>query len=135
MSTTSKYFKDTSRMPTRKNPPPTEEKSTSKSPTPTQPVKLIVEDTVNLENMFSEISKMSATLQAVAADILTIKETTNELKNTVNGIQVRLDEAEGRISHLEDTTDRLVSNGEHGERWKSYGIAQRHNGSLTLSYS
>ena len=73
--------------------------------------------------MFSEISKMSTMLQAVAADILTIKETTNELKNTVNGIQVRLDEAEGRISHLEDKTDRLVSNGELKKRWKFYGIA------------
>lgn len=60
-----------------------------------------------MDNMFAEISKMSTTLQGVAADIITIKETTNELKNTVNGIQERLEEAEGRICHLEDTTERL----------------------------
>ena len=131
MATTSKYFKDTARMPTRKNPPP-EKKLTSKSPTPTQPVKQIVGDTVSLENMFSEISKMSTMLQAVAADILTIKETTNELKNTVNGIQVRLDEAEGRISHLEDKTDRLVINGEHSEKrmevlWDRIQMLENHS--------
>lgn len=31
-------------------------------------------------------------------------------------MQVRLEEAEGRISHLEDTTERLVSNQEHDDK-------------------
>lgn len=34
----------------------------------------------------------------------------------MNGIQVRLGEAEGWISLLEDTTDRLVNDGEHAEK-------------------
>lgn len=36
----------------------------------------------NMEDMFAE---MSTTLQGVAVDLSTIKETITELKNTVNG--------------------------------------------------
>lgn len=79
MATTSKYFKDTSRRATR-NTPPTEVKLTSDPPSPMQPAKQPAEKTVSLENLFIEISKMNNTLQGVATDIITIKETTNELK-------------------------------------------------------
>lgn len=49
----------------------------------------------NLENVYGEITKMSTTLQMVATDILTIKQTTAELKTTVNAIQERVEEAKG----------------------------------------
>lgn len=119
-------------MPTRKNPPPSEGRASSDSPAPVQSGQPPVEKTASLENMFAEISKISTTLQGVAADILTIKETTNELKNTVSGMEVRLEEAEGRISHLEDTTERLVTSGEHGERrmevlWDRIQMLENHS--------
>lgn len=95
MATILKYFKDAPRRATR-NTPPTEVQITSD---PQSPVQLgrQTENTPSLENLFVEISKMSNTLHGGAADITTIKETTNELKNTVNGIQEKLEEAEGRF--------------------------------------
>ena len=51
--------------------------------------------------MFEEIQKMSATLQVVATDVVSIKETTKELKDAVVSIQVRLGEAEQRIVDVE----------------------------------
>lgn len=45
---------------------------------------------------------MSATLQVVAVDVVSIKDTTNELKDSVENIQLRLGEAEQRISDVED---------------------------------
>ncbi len=60
-----------------------------------------------LEGLFEEITKMSATLQMVAADVSTIKETTAELKTEVAAIHVRLNEVEARISQLEETSERL----------------------------
>lgn len=73
----SKNVRETTRIATRKNLQPTEGKATSNSPPPVLPEEQLVEKTASLENMFAEISKMSITLQGVAADILTIKETTN----------------------------------------------------------
>lgn len=44
--------------------------------------------------------------------MLTIKGTTEELKNAVKAIQERLMEAEGRISDLEDSTQQLLDSRE-----------------------
>lgn len=52
-------------------------------------------------NMFEEIRKMSVTLQVVAMDVISIKETTKELKDAVENIQVRLGDKE----HIEDIED------------------------------
>lgn len=52
--------------------------------------------------MFEEMRTMHATLQRVATDIVTIKETTKELKDSVENVQMQLGEAEQRISVLED---------------------------------
>ncbi len=51
---------------------------------------------------------MNSTLQGVATDVSSIKEVVTDLKNSVNAIQERLDEAEGRISNMEDITSKLV---------------------------
>lgn len=47
---------------------------------------------------------MNATLQVVAKDVTTIKDTTKELKDSVEDIKVRLGEAEQRISDIEDAS-------------------------------
>lgn len=70
------------------------------------------EKNASLENLLAEVSKMSSTLNTVATDVSTIKETTTELKNTVSAMQERLTEAETRISDVEDTTQQLVSDRE-----------------------
>ena len=93
--------------------------------------------TPSMDNLYAEIVKMSTMLQGIAEDILTIKHTTSELKNTVNRIQEKLDEAEGRIHQLEDTAERLLSNREHDEKrmdtmWNRMQVlenhSKRHNG-------
>ena len=58
-------------------------------------------------SMFEEIRKMSATLQVVATDVVSIKETTKELKDAVENIQMRLGEAEQRIADVEDVNTRM----------------------------
>ena len=58
--------------------------------------------------MFEEMRGMHATLQRVAMDVTTIKETTKELKDAVENVQIRLGVAEGRISDLEDTNAQTV---------------------------
>lgn len=104
---TSKHFKGgtaAGRMSTSNSPSPTKEDTT-----PTFPVQTQDFGENRLESRFAEITKMSATLQGVAADILTIKVTTTVLKNAVNNIHERLEEMEVRVSILEDTSDRLVN--------------------------
>ena len=83
-------------MATRSSPTPSEESSTS------TPLKQQSPGTAapSLKDMFSEITKMSVRLLGVAADITTIKETTNKLKTTVSDIKEQLEEAKGRISGL-----------------------------------
>ncbi len=108
MSTsTSKYFKgiSTSRMATRQTSPPHE------SPSPQRK-----DQDSNMENLLSEISKMNSTLQGVATDVSSIKEVVTDLKNSVNAIQERLDEAEGRISNMEDITSKLIGDGERHDK-------------------
>lgn len=68
--------------------------------------------TPNLKDLFAEICKMNRTLQGVANDVVTIKATTTELKEAISSVQVRLDEAENRISHVEDVSDRLTGDTE-----------------------
>ncbi len=78
MATTSKYFKEWScRMATRQTPLPMEAKATSSSPEKPTDAK------VSLENVFTKISKISKTLQVVAANTIAIKETMTELKYSV----------------------------------------------------
>lgn len=60
--------------------------------------------------MFEEIRKMSSTLQVVATDVVSIKETTKELKDAVESIHVRLGEAEQRISDMEEVNTRMENN-------------------------
>nr|XP_015818022.2 LINE-1 type transposase domain-containing protein 1 [Nothobranchius furzeri] len=60
--------------------------------------------TESKKDIFEEIKKMNATLQVVAKDVTTIKETTKELKDSVEDIKVRLGEAEQRISEMEDAS-------------------------------
>lgn len=59
---------------------------------------------------------MNSTLQGVATDVSSIKEVVTDLKNSVNAIQERLDEAEGRISNMEDITSKLVGDGERHDK-------------------
>ncbi|KAL1249632.1 hypothetical protein QQF64_020637 [Cirrhinus molitorella] len=103
MATTSKYFKEANRMATRQNPPLTEAKAASSPPEKQTDAK------VSLEKVFAEVTKMNKTLQVVAADTIAIKETMTELKDTENGLQVRMEEVEGRISQLEDATGELAT--------------------------
>lgn len=74
MATLSRYFRVTNHTPN----------ITANSPT-------------FLENLFLEYMKMSTTLQSVATDVSTIKETTTKQKTTVAVMQERLTEAETRI--------------------------------------
>lgn len=53
---------------------------------------------------------MRATLQVVAVDVVTIKDTTKELKESVVNIQERLREAEQRISDMEDVHAEVDKN-------------------------
>lgn len=48
-------------------------------------------------NFIEEIWNMSATLQIVAADVVSIKERTKELKDSVENILIRLGEVEQRV--------------------------------------
>lgn len=58
---------------------------------------------------------MSATLQLVAVDVVSIKETTKELKDSVENIQLRRGEAEQRISDVEDMHAEMKKNTEKCE--------------------
>ena len=65
------------------------------------------------ENMFKERQKMGTTLQVVAGDVVAIKETTKELKDSVANIQERIEE-----DRTEDTGHRGYAcrdGEEHGE--------------------
>lgn len=124
MATTSKYFKDMSRMATRN----TLTANAERSPVSDKSAK----QEINLEKVFAEVTKMSGTLTGVAADIATIKETTTELKETVTGLQVRVEEAETRISQLEDTTEGLVTSSASGEEkleklWNRVEMLENHS--------
>lgn len=100
---------------TRYNQPPERASSpgTPESDTPTNKSK--IEDSISHTgridgDMFEEIRKMSATLQVVAMDVVSIKETTKELKDSVENVQIRLGEAEQRISEVEDVSARMEEN-------------------------
>lgn len=76
-------------MATRRSPPPMEAKADLSPPEKQTDAK------VSLEKVFAEVTKMSKTLQVVAADTIAIKETMTELKDTVNGLQVTCDRGTG----------------------------------------
>lgn len=57
-----------------------------------------------LDSLFIEMTKMNTTLLSVATDVLTIKETTTELKTTAKAKE-RLSELETRIRRLEEATE------------------------------
>lgn len=112
-------------MATRKTPPPTE------ATAPNSPEKQ-TDAKVSLEKVFTEITKMSTTLQSVAADTIAIKETMTELKESVNGLQVRMEEAEGRISQLEDVTGGLTTDKDAKEKkinalWERVQMLENHS--------
>ena len=100
---TSKFFQNSSRTSTRKGQAHEDNQVEVKaSSTPiTKPDRL--------DKLFTEISKMNDTLQGVATDVLSIKQTTAELNNTVTTMQERLGEAEARISHLEERSEQLMN--------------------------
>lgn len=80
------------------------------------------------KTVFEEIGKMSATLQMVVADVVLIKETTKELEDAVGSIQVRLGEAEQRISDMEYVNTRMEeSTGKCDKRlealWKTWNTS------------
>lgn len=113
-------------MATRRTPPPMEAKADLSPPEKQTDAK------VSLEKVFAEVTKMSKTLQVVAADTIAIKETMTELKDTVNGLQVRMDEAEGRISQLEDVTGGLVTDKDAKEKkikvlWDRVQMLENHS--------
>lgn len=121
MATTSKYFKDMGHIATRNKLAANEDKSPDEA----------AEQKISMEKIFAEITKLSTKLTEVAADVVTIKETTTELKNSVSGLQVRVEEAEERISQLEDTTEGLVTNtGTMGKKvdmlWDRVQILENH---------
>lgn len=62
-----------------------------------------------------EIWKMSATLQVVATDVVSIKETTKKLKDTLENMQVRLGDEEQRILDIEDVNTQM------GKGMEKYG--------------
>ena len=66
----------------------------------------------SLDSLFTEIDKMSSTLQRVATDVTTIKEMTTEMKATVTAIQESLVEVEMRIKCLEETSEQLPTDGD-----------------------
>uniref|UniRef100_A0A665TMI1 L1 transposable element RRM domain-containing protein n=1 Tax=Echeneis naucrates TaxID=173247 RepID=A0A665TMI1_ECHNA len=63
----------------------------------------------DMEDVLTEISKMSVTQNKVASDVLTIKSDTTELKNTVSALQTRLEEVESRISDVEDSNAIVIN--------------------------
>lgn len=113
-------------MATRQNPPLADAKAASSPPEKQTDAK------VSLDKVYAEITKMSKTLQVVAADTIAIKETMTELKDTVNGLQVRMEEAEGRISQIEDVTERLKTDKDAKEKeikvlWDRVQILENHS--------
>ena len=70
------------------------------------------------KTIFEEIRKVSATLQVVVTDVVSIKETMKELMDAVESIQVRLGEAEQRIADVEDV---YINGGKHGQVWQATG--------------
>lgn len=75
---------------------------------------------------------MSKTLQVVAAETIAIKETMTGLKESVNGLQVRMEEVEGRISHLEDVTEELTTDKDAKEKkikalWERVQMLENHS--------
>ena len=89
----SKYFKSTGHVSTWSNAQP--DGNDNGKPPP------------RLESLFAEITKVNTTLQSVATDVSTIKETTTELKTMVAVLHGRLEEAETHIVGLEETSERL----------------------------
>lgn len=81
----------------------------------------------NMKELFTEISKMNAILQWVATDVITIKATTTELKDTISSIHARLSEVENHISHVKDVSNCLIDDTkkEWEKRWTNSGIKVR----------
>lgn len=131
MSSSSKanFFKGagTRSKPAARNSPPPESASlpgTAERNSP--PNKSKMDDPKSLGSyflgMFEEIRKMSATLQVVAVDVVLILDTTKELKDTVANIQVRLGEAEQRLSDVEDVSAQMEKGIEKViKNWKRCG--------------
>lgn len=80
-----------------------------------------------MKELFTEISKMNAILQGVASDVITIKATTTELKDTISSIHARLNEVENHISHVKDVSNCLINDTKKGweNRWTNSGIKVR----------
>lgn len=55
-------------------------------------------------------ANFATTLQVVAVDVVSIKETMKELKDSVENIQLRLGEAEQRTSNVEDMHAEMKKN-------------------------
>ena len=101
------------KLATRSQTPP---ETTSPTVTPERnppPTKSKMDDVKNSNernedsSICEEIRKMSATLQVVAADVVSIKETTKELRDAVDNMQTRLGDVEQRISDIEDVNARM----------------------------
>ncbi|KAK7899232.1 hypothetical protein WMY93_020085 [Mugilogobius chulae] len=92
-------------MSTRHNPSP-EDDSVAQ---PAQPASATAESPDKLDKLFDEISHMNETLRNVATDVSTIKGAMAEMTTTVCAMQGRLDEAEARITHLEETSEQLLN--------------------------
>ena len=72
-----------------------------------EPANVSTADDSQSTDVMAEIRKISATLQVVATDVVAIKETTKELKDAMEKVQVRLGAAEQRISDIEDMNTRV----------------------------
>lgn len=116
---TSKYFKSTGRMSTRKSPPHEEENSAgNQSPC--------------LDSLFAEVTKMNTTLINVATDVSTIKEMTTDLKTAVTAMQERISEAEARIMHLEEAQERANADEDKNTKlmetmWERIQVMENHS--------
>lgn len=107
---TSKYFSGPARMSARKS--PAHEEDHAAADAALKPINV----QESLEKMFAEMSKMNNVLQSVATDVSSIKQTTEELSNTVTAMQERLGEAEARIVHLEETSEQLLNDKESRDK-------------------
>lgn len=105
-----KYFSGPARMSTWKSPAHAEDNAAADAAL--KPINV----QESLGKMFAKMSNMNNVLQSVATDISFIKQTTEELSNTVTPMQERLGEAEARIVHLEETSEQLLNDKESRDR-------------------
>lgn len=72
---------------------------------------------MDISGLFAEMTKLGATLTSVAVDVSHIKSDMVEFKNAVSAIQIRMIEAEGRISDVEDKMRSLrEDNGKNAKK-------------------